>query len=257
MRRQPRTIAVIDVGHCRGAQAKQVAARYASRRLGGQTLAHRIARRVSESTRLHQVAITGADLPAPLLTSGFCGADVLDLPHGHVCERLAAAADTFDADWVVYVPGNRPFVDPSLIDCLLNRALQSEADLDYVGYCDNAGGWERVRQLGVAGEVCHADALRRLRRNVDRLACDPNELSLAAMLKNAPGNYQMQFVGIPDALDRDDLRFAIEDDRDWECAELFSDHVGNDHTEWQHLAQLVRDNLHLRVDMAHRNRVTV
>ncbi len=252
-----RTIAVIDVGHCREAHAKQIAGRYASRRLGGQTLAHRIARRVSEATGINKVVITGAHLPTSLLTSGFSGADVLDLPHGHVCERLAAAADSYDADWIVYVPGNHPFIDPVLIDCLLNRAYQSAQDVDYVGYCGNNGCWERIRKLGVAGEVCHADALRRLRRNIDRLAGGNQDLSLAGWLKLAPGNFQMQFVGIPDALDHHDLRFSIEDERDWEFAELFSDHVRDDRTEWQHLAELVRDNLALRGDMALRNNVGV
>jgi spore coat polysaccharide biosynthesis protein SpsF (cytidylyltransferase family) len=247
-------IAVIDVGNCHTPVGQANCGRYATRRLGGQALPYRMARRLSEATRLKHVVISGAHLPTGILTSGLAGVDVLDLPHGHVCERLAAAADRFQADWVVYVPANRPFVDPALIDCLLNRAYQSTDDLDYVGYCSGDGSWDHVRHLGVTGEVCHADALRRLRRNIDRLPGLGPEQSLADWLRNAPGTYEMQLVHIPAPLDRRDLRFAIEDESDWECAEMFSDHMSDEITEWQMLTGLVRDNMHLRDAMAARNR---
>jgi spore coat polysaccharide biosynthesis protein SpsF (cytidylyltransferase family) len=250
---QPNCVAVIDVGDCNTYPASQLAGRFAARRLGGQTLVHRIARRLSESTRLQQVVISGLNLPANLVTG--VGARVMDLPYTHVCERLASVADAVDADWVAFVPGNRPFVDPALIDCLLNRAQHAESDFDYVGFCGHDGSWERVRHLGVAGEVCHADALRRLRRNIDRMPVGSEDDSLASCLTAAPGDYRMQFVTIPDALDFNDLRFAIEDEMDWELAELFTDHVGIERTEWQLLANLVRDNQALRVAMAERNAV--
>ena len=249
----PYTVAVIDVGDCHSVGCPQVTGRYASRRLGGQPLPLRIARRLGESTRIGHVAITGAHLPASLLVSGAPHVDVLDLPYGHVCERMAAVADKFDADWIVYVPGNHPFVDPALIDCLVNRAYQSPDVVDYVGYSNANGQWEHVRHLGVAGEVIHADALRRLRRNIDRVDARDTDLSLADWLDRVPGNYERRFVRIPDALDRPDLRFAIVDELDFERAEMFSDSVGDESTEWQSLAQLVRDNESLRGAMAERN----
>jgi spore coat polysaccharide biosynthesis protein SpsF (cytidylyltransferase family) len=168
---------------------------------------------------------------------------------------LAAAADAVNADWLVYVPGNRPFIDPALVDCLLSRALSPDSEHDYVGFCAHDGSWERIGQLGVAGEVCHADALRRLRRNIDRMLHTPEQLSLAGWLHAAPGNYQLKFVSIHPALDRHDLRFSIEDESDWELAELLSDHVGDELTEWQMLTNLIHDNHTLREVMAERNSV--
>lgn len=254
-------IAVIDFGDCQSTPALPPCGRFATRRLGGQALVQRIARRLSEATRVSRVLITGANLPTAILTSGLANVEVLDLPHTHACERLAAAADRSGADWVVYVPGNQPFVDPALIDCLINRAFQSTANResdtpepDYVGYCGENGNWQHVRHLGVAGEACHADALRRLRRNVDRLPAESSDQSLADWLQDAPGNYQLQWVPMPAALDQKDLRFAIEDESDWECAEMFSDYVGDESTEWQLLTGLVRDNVVLRDSMAERNR---
>ncbi len=255
MEEMPRSIAVIDVGDCRSEDAQRVASRFAARQLGGQPVPLRIARRLSEAARINQVVITGSRMPAGLLTAGLAGIEVLELPYSHVCERLAAAADACSADWVAYVPGNRPFVDPTLIDCLLTRAHQAAVELDYVGYCGSGDGWQQVRRLGLAGEVCHADALRRLRRNVDRLSCDPDELSLAGWLQSAPGTYHLKFVAVPEGLDCEDWRFAIEDENDWEYAQLFSDHMRDDRTEWQLLTELVRDNQDVRGAMAYRNSV--
>ena len=253
MPRKPVTVAVLDIGDCSSPLMQQLAGRFATRRLGGHSLAYRIARRLSEATRIDQVIVTGNNLPTSLVAG--IGFPVMDLPFEHVCERLAAAADTANADWVVYVPGNRPFIDPALIDCLVSRALSATSEHDYFGFNCKDGNWDRIRQLGVAGEVCHADALRRLRRNIDRLYCSQEELSLAGWLTSAPGVYQLKFVSIPPALDRHDLRFAIEDESDWELAELLSDHVG-DELEWQMLTNLIHDNHNLREFMAERNSVS-
>lgn len=251
MPRKPSTIAVLDIGDCHNFQSQQLAGRFAARRLGGQSLAHRIARRLSDSARLDEVIVTGINLPMNLVAG--IGVRVLDLPFDHVCERLAAAADAASADWVVYVPGNRPFVDPALVDCLLTRAHTLDNEHDYVGFTGIDGNWERIRRLGVAGEVCHADALRRLRRNIDRLPKSDAELSLAGWLTSAPGAYQLKFVSIPEALDRNDLRFSIEDEADWELAEMLSDHMRDDLTEWQGLTNLLHDNHLLRGVMAEKN----
>lgn len=253
MPRKPSTVAVLDIGDCHRFESQHLAGRFAARRLGGQSLAHRIARRLSDSTRLDQVLVTGRNLPTSLIAG--VGVRVMDLPFEHVCERLAAAADAVNADWVVYVPGNRPFVDPALVDCLLTRAHALDNEFDYVGFSGTDGCWERIQRLGVTGEVCHADALRRLRRNIDRLPQSREELSLAGWLTSVPGVYQLKFVSIPEALDRNDLRFSIEDESDWELAEMLSDHVGDDLTEWQMLTNLLHDDHLLRSVMAEKNAV--
>jgi len=250
-----RTIAVIDLGDASSPSAEASSRRFAARRLGSHSLVHRIARRLSDATQIDHLIISGRRLPAHLLTSGLPGVEILDLPQAHVCERLATAADRHHADWVVYVPGNHPFVDPALIDSLVNRAHQSLESPDYVGYCGMGGCWDRVRHLGVAGELCHSDALRRLRRHVDRLPTDDRPMAMADWLDNAPGKYEMVLIPLPSLLDQQDFRFAIEDEGDWECAEMFSDYLGDERTEWQVLADLVRDNSMLRGAMADRNRM--
>ena len=106
--------------------------------------------------------------------------------------------------------------------------------------------------LGLAGEVCHADTLRRLRRNADRLSADDGGC-IASWLDNAPGAYHLKFIPVPRQLDRDDLRFSIVDESDWDDAELLCETVGGADFQWQELTQLVIANHHLREAMATRN----
>lgn len=142
-----------------------------------------MARRLSECALIDDVVIVGSNVPTSLLTSGIAGINSINLPSMHSCERLCAAADTSDAEWVVFVPANRPFVDATLVDRLLARATKT-TECDYVGYASDDGDWRRMDHLGLAGEVCHVSSLRRLGRNADRLPSGECG-SIASWLKRA------------------------------------------------------------------------
>jgi spore coat polysaccharide biosynthesis protein SpsF (cytidylyltransferase family) len=245
------SIAVIDLGDFARHDGRASAARFAQRKLRGQPLILRMARRLSECALVDEVFIVGSNLPSCVLTSGIAGIESVNLPSSHVCERLCTAADVGGADWVVFVPANRPFVDPTLVDQLLAKAIKTN-ECDYVGYASDHGDWRRMDCLGLAGEVCHADTLRRLRRNADRLPDDDGHC-MASWLQNAPGAYHLKFIPVPTPLDRDDLRFAIRDESDWDDAELLCETVGGDDSQWQELTQLVISNNILRKSMATRN----
>jgi spore coat polysaccharide biosynthesis protein SpsF (cytidylyltransferase family) len=246
-----RAIAVIDLGDFSRPEVRQSALRFAQRKLGGQPLIVRMARRLSECTLVDQVFITGSNIPATLLTSGISGVQSINFASNHVCERLCTAADRSGAEWVVYVPANRPFIDSTLVDGLLAKAGRS-SECDYVGYGSDAGDPRRLDRLGLTGEVCHADTLRRLRRNADRIPIADGG-SIASWLDSAPGAYHLKFIPVPSALDRDDLRFTVEDELDWDDAELLCETVSDEDSQWQELTQLVIANDHLRESMATRN----
>jgi spore coat polysaccharide biosynthesis protein SpsF (cytidylyltransferase family) len=244
-------IAVVDLGDFSRPDVQKTAARFAQRKLGGQPLIIRMARRLSECTLIDDVFIVGSNVPASLLTSGIAGINSLNLHSVHVCERLCAAADISDAEWVVFMPANRPFVDATLVDQLVAKARRAR-ECDYVGYASDAGDWRRMDHLGLAGEVCHVDALRRLRRNIKQLSSDDGGC-IASWLENAPGAYHLKFIPVPSQLDRSDLRFAVKDESDWDDAELLCETVRDQDSQWQDLTQLVISNDDLRESMATRN----
>ncbi len=248
-----RAVAVVDLGDCENPANASHVARFAQRSLKGQTLIRRITGRISESQLVHEVVVSGAGLPSTILTNGIPGTKMISQPYSHVLERLAIAADRTDSEWVVYVPGNRPFVDPVLIDRLLSEA-QRHSECDYLGFFSTGGGWQRMQDLGLAGEICHADALRRLRRNLDRLSYVEGEDCLATCFQDAPGTFQMRFIPVPTEIDRGDLRFALQTENDWDDLQLLSETLSPDQMHWQSLANRVLSNAGLRESMQGRNR---
>jgi len=244
-------IAVIDLGDFKCAEVQKTAARFAQRKLGGQPLIIRMARRLSECALIDDVFIVGSNVPSTLLTSGIAGIKSQNLPSMHVCERLGSAADVSNAEWVVFVPANRPFVDAELVDQLVAKASKTR-ECDYVGYASDAGDWRRMDHLGLAGEVCHVDTLRRLRHNVKQLPPGDGGC-IASWLENAPGAYHLKFIPEPTPLDRADLRFAVQDESDWDDAELLCETVNWQDSQWQDLTQIVFHNDDLRESMATRN----
>jgi len=245
-------VVAIDLGVCSARSSRQPANSrrsdpvglnpFAERRLGGQPLAVRMARRLSDCQWCDQIFAVGCNLSAAVLRDHQTVLHPINLPDCHLVERLAAVADRTDADWIVYVPANRPFVDASLIDGLLAKASR-EPDCDYIAYASDLASHQRMDRLGLAGEVCHVDMLRRLRRNADRL---PRSRSIAECLESAPGAYHLRFVPVPPELDRDDLRFAVEDESDWDDAELLCESVCDEDAEWQQVANLVIANPSMR-----------
>ena len=241
-------IAVVDLGDF----ASQPSARYGHqpyglRNLGCRRLFERMARRLSECTLIDRVCVVGSNLPSHVLRGGLPDVEIIALPTMHVCERLAAAADRFFANWTIHVPANRPFVDPDLVDRLV--ASCSDATCDYVGYDlrDRRGA-----TLGLAGEIFHVDALRRLRRNADRLPVGRDD-SILDWLQEAPGAYHLKLIPLPSLLDRSDFRFAITSESDWDEAQLLCDSTEGRESDWRELAALVQRNPQMLASMARRN----
>ncbi len=253
MTRSPRVVAVVDLGSYSACLGNSPESRFSMRRLNAQNLLSRIVRRLSECELIDGIVITGADLPSDLVTCIGAQAEVVDMRLEHVCQRLAAAADRTGAEWIYYVPGNRPFVDPVLADSLIAHARRN-GDCDYVGFVSRDDHVRRIHQLGLAGELVHVDCLRRLRRNVDRLQPAGEGTEIADWIASAPGTYQMRFVPINEELDRSDLRFVLEDEADWDLATVLCDAVSDDRTDWQSLQRLVEVNPYLQMIMADRNR---
>lgn len=249
---QARAVAVIDLGDFTQPEVQATVSQFAQRRLGGQTLIMRMARRITECQSIDSVHVIGSNVPPSLLNGGIPGVQSMNVPSMRACERLAIAGDAADADWVVCLPANRPFVDAVLIDQLVTAALKA-GECDYVGYGTETGDCSRVQHLGLAGEVCHIDTLRRLRRNADRMPADCERGVIANLLANTPGAYHLKFIPLPTALDRDDLRFAVEDETDWDDMELLCETVADNDSQWDQLTQLVVTHDDLRKSMALRN----
>ena len=104
-------------------------------------------------------------------------AHLSSLAASQLYERLGEAAYASNAEWAVYVPANRPFIDPPLTPGMLAKPVQGDS-YDYVGYRTGNGAPLAMDKLGLTGEACQPEPLSRLR--------------------------------IPEPLDRVNLRFSLE-----------------------------------------------
>jgi spore coat polysaccharide biosynthesis protein SpsF (cytidylyltransferase family) len=244
-------VAVIDLGMC-DQPGERLALRYVQRSLKGQSLLRRMVRQLQESQLVQNLCISGAAIPDSIGGAGIPGTELLNLPQSHLIDRLAAAAERSQAEWIVYVRGNRPFVDPVLVDRLLAEA-QRHDECDYVGFFSKAGGWRRMAHLGLAGEVCHVDSLRRLRRHIEPLMLLRDDGCLVTFFQDAEGVFQMRFIAVPTELDRSDLRFAVESEDDWDDIQSLGDALPADEMQWQKIAMRVLANATMREGMESRN----
>lgn len=244
-------VAVIDLGDFESTSDEQHVSRFASRNLGGEPLVTRMARRLDSCILVDRVYVVGSNIPTGVMTSGIAGPETINLPSCHACERLCAVVDRTRADWIVAVPGNRPFIDPGLIDHLLARALKTK-ECDYVGYVSSMDDGQRASQLGLVGEACHGDTLRRMRRNS---ICLTKSLgaSIPSWLENAPGAYHLKFVPLPAELDRPDLRFSVEDEMDWEDVQRLCETVSKRDAVWSEVASVAMSDARIRASMKRRN----
>jgi spore coat polysaccharide biosynthesis protein SpsF (cytidylyltransferase family) len=245
-------VAAIDLGAFEESAATHRGARFAFRRLTKLSVLDQMLRRLAECLQVDEVVITGCNLPPAVLTLSTPLADIVDLQMPHSVQRLAAVADRTGADWILYLTGNRPFLDPVMIDSLVASARKLR-DCDYVSYAGRDRQHETVCQIGLAGEMIHADCLRTMRRYVERLPADGSLGNLANCICNAPGAFQMRLLPLRSELDRSDLRFIIENEHDLQLAETIMDAIGEQRTDWQFLCDLVESHPEIREMMRKQN----
>ena len=224
------------------------------RRLGGKSLLELVVRRVTDCQRLDGVIVVlgrteqdesirqliPPDVPA------FVGAQADALA------RIVAAAVEFDAQAVVRICADNPFIDPVLIDRLVSTA-DAHPSCDYISYCSADGRPAILSHLGVLAEWCSLRALRRANLEAKRPA---DREHVTPYLYAHPERFNVRLIPLPPELDREDLRLKIDVEEDWEHAQVIYDALGPDEWDWQRIADLLDHQPALRKRMAVLNRAT-
>jgi hypothetical protein len=116
------TVALIDLAVTDGKEIRSSRVEGALRRLDGLTLLEWCIRRLSESTLIDAILVTGPPHYRELISNtGLCNAkwipSILDSP----AQRALELASGLGADWIVFSSPLCPFTDPSLVDRLVSR----------------------------------------------------------------------------------------------------------------------------------------
>jgi len=223
-----------------------------NRRFGDKSLLEWVVRRVTDASQLSQVVVVCEDVPLGLEVEPIVPPDVAIFTSKLTdpLSRFCAATDYFSADAAVRVRVGSPFIDPVLIDRLVNSARSGSA-ADYVSYCSSDGRPVALSRFGVLAEWCRTAAIER----ADQEATDPlDRQEVTRYLCRHPELFSLRLIPVPEQLDRDDLRLGINLEEDWEHAQIIYDALGPESLEWQAIAGLLDQQPGIRAKMATLNR---
>jgi spore coat polysaccharide biosynthesis protein SpsF len=223
-----------------------------SRKLGGKSLLEWVVRRATDCQRLDGVIVALGDDPAERAIADLIPSDVpvFYAPGHDAVGRLAAAVRKFAAKSVVLIQTDTPFVDPELIDRLVNVAA-ANPQCDYVSYCSRNGRPAVLSPIGLFAEWTTVKTLHM----VDRMAVDKQDRNQPTrFIYSHPELFQLRLIPAPAPLDRDDVRLRIDLEEDWDHAVDIVEALGADSSDWQRIASLLDNQPALRERMATLNR---
>ena len=215
-----------------------------ARRFGGGSLLEWVSQRITDVQAIDETVI----LLGPSHTQ------LAELAPSHIRVHCSDAPDALgqmldvcesrQADAIVRVRVDSPFVDPVLVDQLVCTA--SLSGCDYVTYRSTAGKSAIQAQLGLVAEWISAPALRRAANEAEG---DMRECP-TRYIWSKPERFQMKFMALPKVLDRSDLRLVLSGEEDWDHAQQIMEALGPDELDYQHIAVLLAEQPQIRQRMA-------
>jgi spore coat polysaccharide biosynthesis protein SpsF len=204
------------------------------RPLAGRPMLQRIVERVRLATSVSQIVIATATGPDNDPLERFAEEQGIGIYRGSeddVLGRLAGAAKAFDADALVALTGDNPFIDPQLIDDMIAQYLDDDIDYLTTTHMAYAENWptERTFPRGVTAQIVRASALLAADAEPHDMAMrehatmavyrrDDRRFSLGAF--DASGRYA--------AWRHPELRMTVDTPGDFEVAELLVAALGPD-----------------------------
>lgn len=235
------TIALIDLAVPGGQGETTTRVEAALRRLDGLTLLEWCIRRLSESTLIETIVVTGTLGQRELISqTGLCNARWMPSPLSTPAQRAFELAKRTSADWVVFASPLCPFMDPMLLDRLVSRGWANPTT-DFVGFVSPMRPTFSLQSLGLVGEMCSAGALVKLER--ENLLAEPCDVP--DVIRRNPSYFQTKLIPLPQELTHNALRFQLGNEEDWDRAQSFLEAAGDD-LSWQRLAQLAERNFSVR-----------
>jgi spore coat polysaccharide biosynthesis protein SpsF (cytidylyltransferase family) len=227
------TIALIDLAVTNVRENSTTRVESALRRLDGLTLLEWCIRRLSESTLIETIVVTGPQHYRELISqTGLCNARWMPSALGTPSLRAREIMQRLRADWIVFSSPLCPFTDPMLLDRLVSRGWANPT-IDFVGFVSPSRPAFSLQSLGLVGEMCSAGALDKL--EIEGLLNEPCDVP--EIIRRNPALFQSKLIPLPEELTHSSLRFLMESESDWDRAHSYLEAAGDD-LSWQRLAQL-------------------
>lgn len=203
------------------------------RSIGRHSLLEWTVKRLSGSSLLDAIVITGS----PAYSRRIAGLEIeparwVPSESSRPLDRCIDIAKSVQANWIVLVQNNCPFVDPILVDRLVAAAWATPTS-DMISFVSSTRPTSSLRSLGLVAEVCRRRALRRLANRID--ADDSRDVS--QLVHSMPELFHARCLPLPAALDREGLRWALDTEDDWDKAHMLLDSQ-SDIVDYRELANM-------------------
>jgi spore coat polysaccharide biosynthesis protein SpsF len=204
-----------------------------ARKLGGKSLLEWVVRHVTECQRVDRVVVVLGASRGEQAIAELCPPDVPVFigSRGDALGCVAEALSQFPCESLVRVYADHPYTDPVLIDRLV-RTADEHAGCDYISYCFRDGRPAILSSVGIFGEWCRSEALRRAHAEAKRPA---DREHVTRYLFSHPEEFNIRLIPAPEELDRADLRLGLGDDEEWEQVQAIYEALGSEGVDWRRI----------------------
>jgi len=193
----------------------------------GMSLLEWVARRATDCQQLDRVVILS------------CSADVMPFVHeaaphdvpviavdgDDALARMSQLLGQCQADNIVRIRGDNPFVDPQLIDQLIIAANEVD-DLDYATFCVPDGTLALELPVGICSEWATKKAILRANQSAKRPA---HSEDIFGSIRSRTDKYNCLNVELSDYFaDAKNMRLSVDTEDDWEAVSTLLEQLDED-----------------------------
>ena len=244
------------LGIVKGTLLTEKQRRHLSRRLAGKSVLECVVRQLTDCELLDQVIVLTDKADNGEWVHSLTPVDI-PVFSSEKETTVAALVETLGhhpAESCVFVGADWPFLDPTLVDQLVQAAMETEIPCDYAAYqfmneFFSAGRpfglfpeWYRTASLFIAAGQAEDEVHRQLP---------------GCFFLDHQASFEVELLPAPAGLDRIDIRFTCDQEDDWENILAIHDALGTEDFDWRKLSNLLHHQPHIRQKMAHLNNAFV
>ncbi len=224
----------------------------AARKLNGKSVLEWVARRATDSQQLDGVIVVTNSDPANEFVKHVTPLDVpvFVAQASDPLGAVTAALEAYPANHFVRIETACPLFDPVLLDRLVKESRRLAEPVDYLGYRCHDGTPAMATPVGVYGEWVHTKTLLEAST---RLHSPKHRSHPTRYIYEHPDRFRVEWIPLPEEIDRDDLRLTLNTEDDWEYHQVIVETLGPD-CDLRTITNLLNRCPSLRHQMAALNR---
>lgn len=180
--------------------------------ISGKTMLERVIERVRLSKMVEEIIVATSTKPQDDsivdLTKKMC-VDYFRGSEEDVLARYLGAAQEFELDVIVRITADNPFMDPIVMDQVVERHIES--GVDYTANCRLIQSFPRGCEVEVVSMECLSKAAELAKNKMDRE-------HVTLYIYENPDHFTTNFVEAGGPLRRPDLRLAVDTEEDLKLA---------------------------------------